>query len=45
MVLFKCCNVRHRKGFPMKTTLGGIRESLPQQISPRLRYVLYVCMC
>ena len=45
MALFKCCNVRHRKSFPVKTTFGEIRESLAQQISSHLRYVLYVCMC
>ena len=36
MALFKCCNVRYRKSFPAKTTLGGIRESLAQRIFPRL---------
>ena len=37
MALFKCCNVRHRESFPVKTTLGGIRESLAQRIFSRLQ--------
>ena len=38
MALFKCFNIRNRKGFPWKTSLGGIHESLAQWIFPRLWY-------
>ena len=31
-------NISHRKIFPMKTSLGGIHESLAQRIFPHLQY-------
>ena len=39
MVLFKCFKHMAPQSFPVKTLLGGIHESLAQQIFPLLQYV------
>ena len=39
MALFKCIKRMTLQVFLWKTSLGGIRKSLAQQIFPRLRYL------